>query len=296
MEKKSFIIDKQKCIHCGLCVKDCTAGCIELDVNKTPIMTEEGAQRCLECQHCLAVCPVGALSVLDKKPENSELVFDSYNSDEILNLVKSRRSTRSYRQENVSKEKIDKIKNMLNWTPTGCNFHKLHFSFIDDIEVMNDFRDYVNTKLIKVLTKTPVKGIMNKFSKYKDAFLNGEDVIFRGAPHMVVVSVPITAPCANIDPIIALSYLELYANSLGIGTLWCGFAEVCLQFFPELCEYLEIPEGYKASYVMLFGNPDIKYKRTTQPENFEIVSVQKKDFKKLSLVQKIKRYFWNFIR
>lgn len=296
MDNKNLIIDKDKCIHCGLCINDCTACSLEFDENKVPKFAQGGEERCIKCQHCLAICPVGALSILDKNPENSNPVFKEYNSDELLNLIQSRRSTRHYKCENIDRDKLDKIKNMLNWTPTGCNFHKLHFSFIDDIEVMNEFRGYVNSKLVKIITKTPVKGLMNKFSKYRDAFLNGVDVIFRGAPHMVVVSVPVNAPCANIDPVIALSYLELYANSLGIGTTWCGFAQICIQFFPELSEYLEIPEGYKSGYVMLFGNPDIKYARTTQPEEFETISVKKKGFEKLSIADKTKRYFWNLVK
>ena len=296
MENKNLVIDKEKCVHCGLCIEDCISGCLEFDSDKFPTFANHGEERCIKCQHCLAICPVGALSILDKNPENSPAVLNNYNSDELLNLIQSRRSVRNYKRENISSENLEKLKNMLNWVPTGCNFHKLHFAFIEDVEVMDEFRNYVNSKLIKILTKTPVRGIMNKFSKYKDAFLNGEDIIFRGAPHMVVVSVPVNAPCADIDPVIALSYFELYANSLGVSTLWCGFAEYCLKMFPELCEYLEIPQGYKAAYVMLFGNSDVKYKRIIQPESFEFTTVKKKDFRKPALIQKIKRYFWNFIR
>lgn len=293
---KNLKIDENKCIHCGLCINDCIANSLEFDENKIPRFAQGGENRCIKCQHCLAICPVGALSILDKNPDDSNLVSKEYNSEELLNLIQSRRSVRKFKSENVESDKLDKIKNMINWVPTGCNFHKLHFSFIDDIDTMNEFRDYVNAKIINIITKTPVKGLMNKFSSYKKAFLNGEDVIFRKAPHMVVVSVPVNAPCANIDPVIALSYFELYADSLGLGTLWCGFGQICLQAFPELCEYLEIPEGYKPGYVMLFGNPDVHYTRTTQPEPYDCVSVKKKSFKKLSLGSKIKRYIWNFTR
>ena len=66
-----------------------------------------------------------------------------------------------------------------------------------------------------------------------------------------------------------------------------------MMVMPELSEYLQIPKGYKASYVMLFGEPDIKYARTVQPEPFEIVSVKKGEFKKIGLKDKILRYFWN---
>lgn len=296
MVNKNLKIDENKCIHCKLCINDCIANSLEFDENKIPRFAQGGENRCIKCQHCLAICPVGALSILNKNPDDSNLVLKEYNSDELLNLIQSRRSVRKFKSENVESDKLDKIKNMINWVPTGCNFHKLYFSFIDDIDTMNEFRDYVNAKIINIITKTPVKGLMNKFSSYKKAFLNGEDVIFRKAPHMVVVSVPVNAPCANIDPVIALSYFELYADSLGLGTLWCGFGQICLQAFPELCEYLEIPEGYKPGYVMLFGNPDVHYTRTTQPEPYDCVSVKKKSFKKLSLGRKIKRYMWNFTR
>ena len=112
---------------------------------------------------------------------------------------------------------------------------------------------------------------------------------------MVVVSSPINAPCADIDPIIALSYFELYAQSMGIGTVWCGLAYKLFKMFPDLCEYIEIPEGYKVGYVMLFGPADIEYPRATQPEPFKIISV-KKNKKETTLTQKIKRYFWNWIK
>ena len=58
-----FEVDKEKCIHCGLCIKDCSAKALMFDENQTPIIDEK---RCFKCQHCLAVCPVGAISVCEK--------------------------------------------------------------------------------------------------------------------------------------------------------------------------------------------------------------------------------------
>ena len=185
MQNTNFKVDVEKCIHCGLCAKDCIAKIIELDENKVPQMTKP--ERCLGCQHCLAICPVGAISVCGKNPDDSDKIY-TQNSDMILNLIKSRRSDRNYKQENVDKEKMDKLKDMLSWVPTGCNFHGMNFHFIDDIEVMNEFREHVNTKLINALTQKPIKAVAENFSHYTKALINGEDIIFRGAPHMLVVS------------------------------------------------------------------------------------------------------------
>lgn len=290
-----FKVDTEKCVKCGLCVSDCLTGALGCDENSVPKM--QNPLRCIECQHCLAICPHGAISILGKNPEESCNIRE-INSDDVLNLIQSRRSIRKYRQENVNKELIAKLKSMLNYVPTGCNDHKLHFSFIEDIEVMDDFRTKVNEKITSILTKKPFEILaqkVNKFAKYKNAFLSGEDVIFRGAPHMVVVCAPVDSPCPSQDGIIALSYFELYAKSLGLGTLWCGFAQTVLKLFPEFCEYLQIPKGYQPIYVMLFGNSDVKYQRTIQPLEYSFKTIEKQDIE-VNFLTKVKRFFWNFIR
>ena len=91
---------------------------------------------------------------------------------------------------------------------------------------------------------------------------------------MVVVSSPIDAPCVDIDPVIALSYFELYAQSLGVGTCWCGIATWILEALEEFQKRLQIPKTHKLSYTMLFGMPDVKYKRCTQPDEINMISVK----------------------
>lgn len=293
MENLNFKVDESKCIHCGLCAKDCIAGVISMDENKNPKAT--APQRCIGCQHCIAICPVGAISVFDKNPDDAEKIY-AQNPDMILNLIKSRRSDRNFKLENVDKEKMQKLKDMLAWVPTGCNCRKLHFSFIEDVEVMNEFREYTTNKVLSALEKKPIKAVAEKFSNYAKLLLKGHDVIFRGAPHMVVVANHVDAPCSKEDAIIALSYFELYAQSMGLGTCWCGLADSCMKLFPELCEYMKVPEGYKPEYAMLFGAKEVNYARTTQPENVSVVTAEKTGFEKLTASKTLKRYFWNFIR
>ncbi len=288
-------IDREKCIRCGACIKDCITYSIESGKEGYPTVSYSGESRCIACQHCFAICPVGAITFDNSKPENAESV-NYGNAQEILSLIKSRRSIRQFKDEEITLRDLQKLKEMLPHIPTGCNFNGLHFSFIESKFAMNTIRDYVNNKVLNLISNKFTKKYAGKFAKYKTAFENGEDIIFRGAPHMVVVSSAINAPCANVDPIIALSYIELYAQSLGIGTCWCGFAQSCFKIMPKLSKMVDIPDGYKPVYVMLLGKPAVKYQRTVIPAKFPVSEVKNIENAELNWKQKLKRILTNFIR
>lgn len=263
---KKITIDKEKCIHCGMCIKDCIVEVLEFDENKYPQYCPNGDSSCVACQHCMAICPTGALSFGDKKPADSMEVGYG-NSEELLQLIKSRRSYRKYKNESVAKEKLDKIIDMLNYPPTGENKDNLHFSIVETKEKMEEIRRVTYERISSLQNHSPL------FKMAKDAYENGNDIIYRGASSMVAVGIDknnTVAGCETADPIIALSYLDLYAQSLGLGTLWCDFALLFANQIPEVYSMLEIPDNYTLDYILMLGVPNIRYKRTTQPERFSI--------------------------
>ena len=271
-------------------MSDCVSKCIEADEEDFPIMKNE--ERCLKCQHCMMICPKGALTFNDLSPENSEKV----STDSILSLIKSRRSIRQYNNEELSTDDLNKIKNMLPFIPTGCNSHVLHFSIVEKKSVMEELKNRVNKRFLKLLNNKVLSPLVKHFEVYKESFQKGEDIIFRNAPHMIVVSSPVKSPCPQQDGVIALSYIELYAQSLGIGTCWCGYAELCIKLFPEFCDILDIPKGYTPIYAMLLGKPAVKYQRTPQPEPYKISEIKDVIPKDSCIWCKTKRIITNFLR
>ena len=288
-------INKERCIKCGACIKDCITYSLSQDSEGFAKVADCGESRCISCQHCFAVCPTGAITFNNLNPQESS-ALNYGNPDEILGLIKSRRSIRQFKTEEISSEKFIKLKEMLPYIPTGCNYNGLHFSIIESKPAMDKIRGYVNTKILKLISNKFMSKYAGKFAKYKKAFESGEDIIFRNAPHMVVVSSHIHAPCANVDPIIALSYIELYAQSLGLGTCWCGFAQACFKLLPKLSQMVDIPDGYKPVYVMLIGNPAVKYHRTTLPESYPISEIKDVESLNLTWSQRLRRILLNFIR
>ena len=55
-------IDKEKCIKCGACIKDCITYSLIKDEEGFAKVATDGDTRCISCQHCFAICPVGAIS------------------------------------------------------------------------------------------------------------------------------------------------------------------------------------------------------------------------------------------
>jgi len=107
----------------------------------------------------------------------------------------------------------------------------------------------------------------------------GVDTIYRGAPHLIIASAPRDCPTPEADGLIALAYFELFAQSLGVGTVWNGLARwTFTELLPELRGKLGIPENHLICSVMAFGMPAVQYYRTVQrgPAQVARVSWNKK--------------------
>lgn len=258
---KSINIDKERCIRCGMCINDCFVGCLAFAEDGFPAYTEEGRDRCVGCQHCMMICPKGALSFGDKKADNC-LPIGFGNSEDLLSLIRSRRSVRSYKKQDVPAEKLEQICAMLAYPPKGGNFDTLHFTIVETRAKMAEVAEKTYEEVAK-LTDNP-------FAQFATAsWSKGVDAIYKGAPAIIVVSVDpskVAPQCETVDPIIALSYTELYAQSLGLGTLWDDFAVMMIKQSKPLQNMLQIPEGYEVSFVMTLGIPAVNYKRVPQKE------------------------------
>ena len=57
-------VNREKCIGCGMCQRNCPKSAIQVIDKKASISFE-----CVACQVCVKVCPVGALSVAEAPKE-----------------------------------------------------------------------------------------------------------------------------------------------------------------------------------------------------------------------------------
>ena len=240
-----IVIDNSKCIGCGKCVKDCPAAALYLEGGKAKFRTG-----CIECGHCFAVCPVGAVDMpeYDKSSCIETTSMTEINSETFLQAMKSRRTIRQFKNIPVEQEKIDMILEAGKYAPTGANSQNVAFTILGSKQ--NELeRDCV--KLFRAGV-----GIGSIFSESLRNNNIDDNFFFKGAPLVIVVSAGNT-----VNGTLTSAYMELMANSLGLGVLYSGFFCGCTKLDPLIKAKLHLPKGHKAVTCMIIGYPDVEYKR-----------------------------------
>ena len=258
-----FEVDQSRCVKCGMCVRDCAFKALKTSEAGGPEMAD--AEKCMRCQHCFAVCPVGAIRIdgisASDAPVSRALALPS--AEEVENWLSVRRSTRRFADADVDRTVLDRILRTLGNVPTGCNARSLTFTCYPDRESMDRFRaDFIHAieshrdgdKLLPRWLAVPAIRMRK----------GGEDMFFRGASGMVIISSDETNPAVTTpaeDVAAACAYFEMLAQANGLATCWCGFLKLVQQAVPEL---LEVTSGIRRTtpfYAMLFGKPGIRYPR-----------------------------------
>ena len=89
----------------------------------------------------------------------------------------------------------------------------------------------------------------------------GEDVVLRGAPTLVVAHAPKDDRMAQSSFTIALTYLELAATGMELGCCWAGYFKAAVSTFPPMQQALGLPEGHQCFGAMMLGYPKFHYNR-----------------------------------
>lgn len=227
----------------------------------------------MRCQHCLAVCPPGAVVLDGRRPADSVPArgIELPSPEAVANWLATRRSVRRFStDEDVDSAKLDMILRALGNTPTGCNARSLTFTCMPDRSSMDRFRsDFIKAierhregaRLLPRWLAVPAIRLRR----------GGEDVFFRGAPGMLIVSSDETSPGVTTpreDVTIACSNFELLANANGISTCWCGFLNLVQKEVPELLEATAGIRRITPFCAMLFGVGAVRYRRGVQREGY----------------------------
>jgi nitroreductase len=164
--------------------------------------------------------------------------------NETLKVIRSRRSIRDFKSEQVKREDLDSIVEAGLYAPSASNAQNLHYTVIQ------------NQALIKDISKWIVEEIEKGGNDYlKDLVKRSGGAIFRNAPTIVIMSADGKDRFGVVNAAAATENMLIAAESLGIGSCWIGMIAV-LTGSKNINEYMKklmIPDGYALQFGMTLG-------------------------------------------
>ena len=255
----TILVDQDLCTRCGVCSNVCTMGLIDpADENTLPKVPDAKAGMCIRCGHCEVYCPAQALLLNERPDERISLPASAgtITSEDMGYYLRKRRSVRHFTKDPVPEEKILELLDIARYAASGGNGQPVEWIVVHDKK---------KVRKIAALTIEWMKTLVNSnhpMSGYIPVLIgaweSGSDVICRGAPHLLVATIPEGNPVAVTDGIIALTHFDIAAPAFGIGTCWAGFVAMAAMSYEPLQKELDIPSGRKCSYAMMFGHPQYK--------------------------------------
>jgi nitroreductase len=180
--------------------------------------------------------------------------------NEVLKVIKSRRSVRAYKPEQLKQEELDILIEAAIYAPSGSNAQPWHFTVIQDREVIN----HLNNVSKDVLAKSG-----SEYGKRMTASPNYD--ITYGAPTLIIVSGKKDAPNSIADCSAAIQNILLAAESLNIGSVWLGLISAGFKV-EGVAEKIGVPDEYKPFYGIALGYKQSEEKREAPTRKTEVVN------------------------
>jgi len=180
--------------------------------------------------------------------------------NEVLNAIKSRRSVRKYKEEQISQADLDSILEAGIYAPTAHNEQPWHFTVIQNKEVLDSINQTVKEEMM---------GSDNEWVR-KMSSVDGFKVTYN-APTLIIVSGRKDAMAWNADCAAAIQNMLIAAESLKIGSVWLGLLRFLFQKEDEVSK-LGIPEGYQPYYAVALGFSANEKALPAPKRNVEVVN------------------------
>jgi nitroreductase len=172
--------------------------------------------------------------------------------NQIIDIIKSRRSIRSYEATTIPKDTLLALIEVANHAPSGMNTQPWRFVVVEDPGFKKKLLEAAipNAKryledYVKPVNPVRYELIMKRYEEL-------EDPIYYGAPAMVFV-IGTGAHAAESCPL-ACENMMIAAQSLGIGSCWVKFGSMVTDN-QEIVQHLGLKEDEKIYGPILLGYP-----------------------------------------
>jgi nitroreductase/NAD-dependent dihydropyrimidine dehydrogenase PreA subunit len=257
-------INKELCNQDGICIRECPARVLIMDEQEEfPVPIPEFKEYCIRCGHCVAVCPKGALRLDWLEPENCPSINKSLvvTPEQAEQFLMGRRSIRTFKDKTVSREILEKLLEVACAAPSAKNKQPWYWTVVQDPKEVQKLAGLVVEWMEEFLVTSPEDERAIGYRRVVDAWKAGIDRVCRQAPHLIIVHAESDWAFGPEDSALALSLLDLYATTLGLGVCWGGFVYKTVNLYPPLFKALGLPENHLAYGAAMVGYPKFQYQR-----------------------------------
>jgi len=180
----------------------------------------------------------------------------------IMDVIKSRRSIRKYLDKPISREIMDKLIEAAKWAPSGMDEQPWGFIVVQDKSLIKELSDRSIPYINKLIEGNP------KLIRYKKRMAVKDFSIFYHAPCVIIVLGRIDAFSYQNGCAMAAQNLMLAALSMGIGSCWVGMMSV-MDRDKWFREKFQVPDNYGVVAPLALGyfeNKDIPIIERRPPE------------------------------
>ncbi|MBV4418448.1 nitroreductase family protein [Clostridium tyrobutyricum] len=263
-------VDKNLCTRCKLCIEVCPSSVIDINKDGPYALNPDS---CIACGQCTAVCPNKAIDNM-KSPLSKQIPIKNFpviTSQTAEKFLRSRRSIRCYKETPVPKETLLKLVDIARFAPTASNTQGLSYIIVYDKKILEKATKIIVQWMESQLENPYHYSFPHHVKNYRE---NGNDTILRNAPHLILAIAPHDFKNGRENTISSLSYVELFATALGLGSCWAGLFEMCVfANYSPLLNLFNIPEGKVITGAIMVGYPKYKYKRLVDRNPISIYTI-----------------------
>jgi nitroreductase/NAD-dependent dihydropyrimidine dehydrogenase PreA subunit len=292
----TITIDRNRCKKDGLCASVCPA---EIFVQRERLTIPElmNEDTCIACGHCVAICPQSAIrhSEFPSSEIRTIQVEEMPTEEQVMTLLKSRRSIRAFRDKPLAKETIKRIIDGARFAPSGHNSQSTQYLVVQDSAVLNqvsatvieylefEIRRFANPlfrTLASLADREKAESGLHEIPKFKrmiQAFESGADPILNGAPALLAFHAPRTVGFADVNAQLALQNASLVAHALGIGHFYTGWvlapcrAPMARSWNRRIPSLTGIPPGNELHGALALGYPVPRFKNIIERRSPQII-------------------------
>lgn len=273
-------INRDECTSCGLCTEVCPQEYFRQPTAKSipDVVKEEG---CIVCGHCVAVCPSDAVQHMDFPETAVHSISEERlpSPESVMEVFRSRRSIREFRDEPVDKQLIEQIIEAARLAPSAHNYQSTEYVVITDGQIISQMvkltveflantakalRNPITRRIALMTAGDEVKsvmGILDDFERTVDEHNQGRDGVLHGASAVIVFHGHRSALYSHVNAQLAVQNAALMATSLGIGAFYTGYVAAAGRRERKIPNLLNIPKDNKIHAGLALGWPRLDYKK-----------------------------------